>query len=313
MPAAHPRRERGHHHRGVRRRHRRRSRAGRPAVQAADRRLRRAVAQHAVRPRARAAGDRLSGRAPGRTERGAVTAELAMVLPLLVAVTVGLAWLLGRRRRPGAHRRRRPRDGPGGGARGRPTSRRRGAGAGSRPTGTRFTVTRGRRSGVRRPRVPRSRGPGGAARRLLRAGHGARRGGGAAGAVRRGPVRWPSAARRRCRPSPVRGACLASCCWSGWRWAVVGGAGAPATVGRRRRPTSPHWPAPQPPARCRRVRGRGAESPRPTGAGFCAVRRPRARRLVEVTVPGRAGSACAADLRGRGARRAGLTVDARGA
>ncbi len=29
-----------------------------------------------------------------RSERGAATAELAMVLPLLVAVTVGLVWLL---------------------------------------------------------------------------------------------------------------------------------------------------------------------------------------------------------------------------
>lgn len=29
-----------------------------------------------------------------RSERGAATAELAMVLPLLAAVTVGLAWLL---------------------------------------------------------------------------------------------------------------------------------------------------------------------------------------------------------------------------
>ena len=29
-----------------------------------------------------------------RGERGAVTAELAMALPLLVAVTVGLVWLL---------------------------------------------------------------------------------------------------------------------------------------------------------------------------------------------------------------------------
>ena len=29
-----------------------------------------------------------------RNERGAVTAELALVLPLLVAVTVGLVWLL---------------------------------------------------------------------------------------------------------------------------------------------------------------------------------------------------------------------------
>ena len=34
-----------------------------------------------------------SGR-PGRNARGAVTAELALVLPLLVAVTMGLAWLL---------------------------------------------------------------------------------------------------------------------------------------------------------------------------------------------------------------------------
>jgi Flp pilus assembly protein TadG len=30
----------------------------------------------------------------GRRERGAVTAELALALPLLVAVTVGLVWLL---------------------------------------------------------------------------------------------------------------------------------------------------------------------------------------------------------------------------
>ena len=29
-----------------------------------------------------------------RTERGAATAELAMALPLLVAVTIGLVWLL---------------------------------------------------------------------------------------------------------------------------------------------------------------------------------------------------------------------------
>jgi hypothetical protein len=29
-----------------------------------------------------------------RDERGAVTAELAMVLPLLIAVTIGLVWLL---------------------------------------------------------------------------------------------------------------------------------------------------------------------------------------------------------------------------
>jgi Flp pilus assembly protein TadG len=29
-----------------------------------------------------------------RSERGAVTAELAMVLPILVAVTIGLVWLL---------------------------------------------------------------------------------------------------------------------------------------------------------------------------------------------------------------------------
>lgn len=34
-----------------------------------------------------------SGRAPGR-ERGAVTAELALGLPLLLALTVGLVWLL---------------------------------------------------------------------------------------------------------------------------------------------------------------------------------------------------------------------------
>jgi Flp pilus assembly protein TadG len=31
---------------------------------------------------------------PRRPERGAVTAELALVLPVLVAVTVGLVWLL---------------------------------------------------------------------------------------------------------------------------------------------------------------------------------------------------------------------------
>jgi hypothetical protein len=33
-------------------------------------------------------------RLPGRTDRGAVTAEAALVLPLLVAVTAGLVWLL---------------------------------------------------------------------------------------------------------------------------------------------------------------------------------------------------------------------------
>lgn len=31
---------------------------------------------------------------PRRTERGAATAELAMALPLLIAVTIGLVWLL---------------------------------------------------------------------------------------------------------------------------------------------------------------------------------------------------------------------------
>lgn len=31
---------------------------------------------------------------PRRDERGAATAELAMVLPILVAVTIGLVWLL---------------------------------------------------------------------------------------------------------------------------------------------------------------------------------------------------------------------------
>ncbi|WP_244931076.1 TadE family type IV pilus minor pilin [Nocardioides sp. W7] len=33
-------------------------------------------------------------RRPRRTDRGAATAELAMVLPILVAVTIGLVWLL---------------------------------------------------------------------------------------------------------------------------------------------------------------------------------------------------------------------------
>ena len=63
-----------------------------PALQAADRRVRRPDAAVAVRPRPGAAGDRMS--ASRRGERGAVTAELAMALPLLVAVTVGLVWLL---------------------------------------------------------------------------------------------------------------------------------------------------------------------------------------------------------------------------
>ncbi|MEI5676151.1 MULTISPECIES: TadE family type IV pilus minor pilin [Nocardioides] len=33
-------------------------------------------------------------RRPRRTDRGAATAELAMTLPILVAVTIGLVWLL---------------------------------------------------------------------------------------------------------------------------------------------------------------------------------------------------------------------------
>lgn len=33
-------------------------------------------------------------RAPGVAERGAVTAELAMAVPLLLAITLGLVWLL---------------------------------------------------------------------------------------------------------------------------------------------------------------------------------------------------------------------------
>ncbi len=46
--------------------------------------------------RATAPGVRAAARAParGRTERGAVTAETVMVLPVLVAVALGLAWLL---------------------------------------------------------------------------------------------------------------------------------------------------------------------------------------------------------------------------
>ena len=36
----------------------------------------------------------MTRRSPERGERGAVTAELAMALPLLVAVTMGLVWLL---------------------------------------------------------------------------------------------------------------------------------------------------------------------------------------------------------------------------
>lgn len=46
--------------------------------------------------RATAPGVRAAARASarGRTERGAVTAETVMVLPVLVAVALGLAWLL---------------------------------------------------------------------------------------------------------------------------------------------------------------------------------------------------------------------------
>lgn len=36
----------------------------------------------------------MTGRSARRVERGAVTAELALVLPVLVAVTIGLVWLL---------------------------------------------------------------------------------------------------------------------------------------------------------------------------------------------------------------------------
>lgn len=49
------------------------------------------------RPRQRPAsarGRRATGRAPARGDRGAATAELALGLPLLVAVTAGLVWML---------------------------------------------------------------------------------------------------------------------------------------------------------------------------------------------------------------------------
>ena len=36
----------------------------------------------------------MTGRRRSRTERGAVTAELALTLPILLAVTAGLGWLL---------------------------------------------------------------------------------------------------------------------------------------------------------------------------------------------------------------------------
>jgi hypothetical protein len=36
----------------------------------------------------------MSAARPGRSEHGAATAELAMVLPLLIAATLGLVWLL---------------------------------------------------------------------------------------------------------------------------------------------------------------------------------------------------------------------------
>src|SRR4051794_15528745 len=85
----------------------------RVALQAAHRRLRRPSAQDPVRSRAVAAGHRVSVRSPSRSgarrtcpahlpaaqicaerERGAVTAELAMAVPLLLALTIGLVWLL---------------------------------------------------------------------------------------------------------------------------------------------------------------------------------------------------------------------------
>ncbi len=39
-------------------------------------------------------GSRAGGASAARRERGAVTAELAMVLPLLLAVVVAMTWLL---------------------------------------------------------------------------------------------------------------------------------------------------------------------------------------------------------------------------
>src|SRR4029079_15284467 len=83
-----PRRTRDHH-RGVRHRHRGGCGPGGPAVQAAHRRLRRAAAPHPVRPRARVVGDRVT-----HDERGAATAELALAIPLLLSLTIGLVWLL---------------------------------------------------------------------------------------------------------------------------------------------------------------------------------------------------------------------------
>ena len=90
-----PRRAR-HHHRRVRRRHRRRRRPRRAALQAAHRRLRRPAAATAVRPRAGAAGDRVSVGSARRAGASGARSPPSWRWPCrcCVAVTVGLVWLL---------------------------------------------------------------------------------------------------------------------------------------------------------------------------------------------------------------------------
>ena len=95
-----------------------------------------------------------------RSERGAVTAELALGLPLLLAVTVGLVWLLAAataqvRVVDAAREAARV------AARGDGTEAARPWGGGSRPRGAEVVVRGGRRRGAGRGRGPGSTGPGG--------------------------------------------------------------------------------------------------------------------------------------------------------
>ena len=205
-------------------------------------------------------------RSARRRERGAATAELAMVLPLLVAVTIGLVWLLA----VGAAQVRTV------------DAARETARAVARGDSATAAVARGERVAPagqpgqrprrRRPGRRRRRGPGGRAGRAVRAaarGHGLGRGGRRRRRSRREP------AQRARRGDAVRGRLPRRCCCcsaprSAWwrRWCARTGSPSP-------RPTWPRWLRP---ARS------GAGDPCAAGADVAAAN---GARLASCAVAGR--------------------------